>query len=276
MATTVLSVDLAELRGKVQDMYRQVAREPEGEFHFEMGGALAERLGYAPQDLDRIPSEAIESFAGVGYYFDLAEIQEGETVLDLGSGSGMDSFLAAHQVGSTGRVIGIDMTDAQLDKAARQRDRVGFPWVEFRRGYLEELPVEDASVDVVISNGVINLCPEKERVFREVVRVLRLGGRLALADIVTERQLPDNVVCNSTLWAACIGGAAQQDRYRRAIEVAGLRVVRTKENPQYQFLSKSAQGASREYRGQEHLACSRAGAMRLVESTGVMAETLGA
>jgi arsenite methyltransferase len=247
MATTVLSVDVAELRGKVQDMYRQVAREPEGEFHFEMGRALAERLGYAPQDLNRIPFEAIESFAGVGYYFDLAEIQEGETVLDLGSGSGMDSFLAARQVGSTGRVIGIDMTDAQLDKAARLRDRFGFPSVEFRRGYLEELPVEDASVDVVISNGVINLCPGKERVFREVARVLRPGGRLVLADIVTERQLPDNVVCNSTLWAACIGGAAQQDRYRGAIEAAGLRVVRINENPQYQFLSKSAQGASREY-----------------------------
>lgn len=247
MTTTVLPVDAAELRGKVQDMYRQVAREPTGEFHFEMGRALAERLGYASEALDRIPAEAIESFAGVGYYFDLAEIREGETVLDLGSGSGMDSFLAARLVGSTGRVIGIDMTDAQLDKAARLRDGFDFPWVEFRRGYLEELPVEDASVDVVISNGVVNLCPEKERVFGEVARVLRPGGRLALADIVTERQLPDDVVCNSTLWAACIGGAAQEDRYQGAIEAGGLRVIRTKENPQYRFLSKSAQGASREY-----------------------------
>lgn len=228
-------------------MYRQVAREPEGEFHFEMGRTLAERLGYASDDLHRIPAGAIESFAGVGYYFDLAGIREGETVLDLGSGSGLDSFLAARQVGSTGRVIGIDMTDAQLEKATRLRDEFGFPWVEFRKGYLEELPVEDAAVDVVISNGVINLCPEKERVFREVVRVLRPGGRLALADIVTERHLPENVVCNATLWAACIGGAAQQDGYQGAIEAAGLRVIRTRENPNYQFLSKSAQGASREY-----------------------------
>jgi arsenite methyltransferase len=244
---SLLTVDVAELRGKVQDMYRQVAREPQGEFHFEMGRALAERLGYAPEDLNHVPAEAIESFAGVGYYFDLAEIHEGETVLDLGSGSGMDSFLAARQVGPTGRVIGVDMTDAQLEKAAHLRDRFGFPWVDFRKGYLEELPVEDASVDAVISNGVINLCPEKERVFREMARVLRPGGRLALADIVTERQLPESVVCNSTLWAACIGGAAQQDRYRAEIEAAGLRVARTSENPQYQFLSKSAQGASREY-----------------------------
>lgn len=245
--TTVPRVDVEDLRGKVEDMYRQVAREPQGEFHFEMGRALAERLGYAPEDLDLIPREAIESFAGVGSYFDLADLREGETVLDLGSGSGMDSFLAARKVGPTGRVIGIDMTDAQLEKAGRLRDRYNFPWVEFRKGYLEELPVEDASVDVVISNGVINLCPDKTRVFREVARVLRPGGRLALADIVTERQLPDTVVCNSALWAACIGGAAQQARYQGAIESAGLRVVRTRENPQYRFLSKSAQGASREY-----------------------------
>jgi arsenite methyltransferase len=246
-ATTTAQVNVEELRGKVQDMYRRVAREPEGEFHFEMGRALAERLGYPPEDLDRIPAEAIESFAGVGYYFDLADLRAGETVLDLGSGSGMDSFLAAHQVGPEGQVIGIDMTDDQRTKAERLSERGGYRNVTFLKGYLEELPVEDGHVDCVISNGVINLCPDKDRVFREIHRVLRPGGRLALSDIVTETQLPESVTCNSTLWAACIGGAAQVERYRGMMESAGLGVVDVRENPEYRFLSRSAEGASRQY-----------------------------
>jgi arsenite methyltransferase len=248
MATlTIPAVDVQELRGKVQAMYVQVAREPQGEFHFEMGRALAERLGYAPDALDAIPPEAIESFAGVGHYFHLAALRAGETVLDLGSGSGMDAFLAARQVGPAGEVIGVDMTDAQREKAERLAARDGCTNTAFRKGYLEDLPVEDGSVDAVISNGVVNLCPDKERVFREVARVLRPGGRLALADIVTEKPLPVGVTCDATLWAACIGGAAQQDDYRAAVEAAGLRVVAVEENPQYQFLSRSARGASREY-----------------------------
>jgi arsenite methyltransferase len=246
-ATTTSQVDVEELRGKVQDMYQRVAREPQGEFHFEMGRALAERLGYPPDELDRVPAEAIESFAGVGYYFDLAELRAGETVLDLGSGSGMDSFLAAHQIGPAGQVIGIDMTDDQRVKAERLSERGGYRNVSFRRGYLEELPVEGASVECVISNGVINLCLDKERVFREIHRVLRPGGRLALADIVTDARLPESVTCNSALWAACIGGAAQQDHYREMIESAGLQVVQVRRNPEYRFLSRAAQGASRQY-----------------------------
>lgn len=246
-AKTLITVDVEELRGKVKDMYRRVALEPAGDFHFAMGRSLAERLGYPAADLDLLPVQAMESFAGVGYYFDLADLLEGETVLDLGSGSGMDTFLAAVRVGPTGRVIGIDMTDEQLRKAGALSDRAGFHQVGFRKGYLEDLPVEDASVDCVISNGVINLCPDKQRVFAEIRRVLRPGGRVALADIVTEKSLPEDVTCNSTLWAACIGGAAQRDGYRSAMESAGLRVVRVKENPAYQFLSRSAQGASRQY-----------------------------
>src|SRR2546425_8484670 len=123
--TSTVTVNRAELETKVQDMYREVALHPEGEFHFEMGRALAERLGYSPADLDRIPREAIESFAGVGYYFDLAELRAGESVLDLGSGSGMDTFVAALKVGSAGRVTGVDMTDAQRLKAERLRDASG-------------------------------------------------------------------------------------------------------------------------------------------------------
>src|SRR5690606_3473137 len=139
--------------------------------------------------------------------------QPGETVLDLGSGSGMDAFLAARRTGPSGRVIGIDMTEAQLRKAEALRDGTDLRNTEFRRGYLESLPVEDESIDVVISNGVINLCADKEQVFREIHRVLRPGGRLAIADIVTREQLPESVTCNATLWAACIGGAAQQNAY---------------------------------------------------------------
>ena len=245
MSTT--AVDVNELRGKVQAMYRRVAREPGGEFHFEMGRPLAERLGYAPADLDQVPPGALESFAGVGHYFDLAALKEGETVLDLGSGSGADAFIAAYRVGARGRVIGIDMTPEQLEKSAQLAERAGLRQATFRMGYLEELPVEDSSIDCVISNGVINLCPDKERVFAEIARVVRPGGRLALADIITEKPLPESVTCDSTLWAACIGGAAERVRYRAAIEGAGLRVVRVRDNPEYRFLSGSAQGATKQY-----------------------------
>ncbi len=241
------TVDIEELRGKVRNMYQQVAEDPKGEFHFEMGRALAEKLGYPSEDLDRIPAEAAESFAGVGYSFDLAGLREGETVLDLGSGSGMDSFLAALKVGSGGRVIGLDMTEEQLEKAELLRKRHGFENVSFVKGFIEDLPLEDARFDVVISNGVINLAAEKDKVFREIARVLKPGGRMAIADIVTEKQLSDNIVCDSSLWAACIGGAAQQDSYRNMIEDAGMKIITVRENLQYQFLSKSARNASKQY-----------------------------
>jgi ubiquinone/menaquinone biosynthesis C-methylase UbiE len=245
--TSLPKVDRAELETKVQDMYREVALHPEGEFHFEMGRALAERLGYAPADLDRIPRQAIESFAGVGYYFHLADLKEGESVLDLGSGSGMDTFVAALKVGPSGRVIGVDMTDAQRLKAERLRDRGGMRNVTYLKGYIESLPCADASVDAVISNGVINLSPDKPKVFQEAARVLKPGGRLAFADIVTEAQLPDGIVCNSTLWAACIGGAMQQDDYRSAIEAAGFKIRTVQDNANYQFISDNAKSASRKF-----------------------------
>lgn len=241
------TIDVNDLRGKVKTIYQQVAANPKGEFHFETGRALAERLGYPSADLDRIPAEAIDSFAGVGYHFDLADMQEGERVLDLGSGSGMDSFLAALKVGPRGQVTGLDMTDEQLEKAESLRKRHGLEQVSFVKGYMEEMPLEPGSFDVVISNGVINLAAEKDKVFAEIARMLKPGGRMAISDIVTEKQLSDNIVCDSSLWAACIGGAAQQDRYREMIESAGMKIIKVRENPQYKFLSKSAQGASRQY-----------------------------
>ncbi|HEX2258041.1 MAG TPA: methyltransferase domain-containing protein, partial [Afifellaceae bacterium] len=202
---------------------------------------------YAPADLDRIPAESIESFAGVGYYFHLAAPKAGETVVDLGSGSGMDSFVAALKVGAGGRVIGIDMTDEQLAKAGRLRDRDGFANVAFEKAYIEEVPLPDGSADIVISNGVINLAPEKGRVFREAARLLKPGGRLAISDIVTEQQLPEGIVCDATLWAACIGGAAQQDNYRTMMEAAGLSVEVVEDNTQYRFISENAQAACRKF-----------------------------
>jgi arsenite methyltransferase len=243
----VQTLDTNDLEQRVKEMYREVAEEPFKEFHFETGRPLAERLGYPTDELDAIPSEAIDSFAGVGYYFDLARVQPGETVVDLGSGSGMDSFLAAHQVGEAGRVVGIDMTEAQLTKARRLATDHGFANTEFVEGHIEQLPLADASADVVISNGVINLAPDKSLVFAEAARVLRRGGRLALADIVTSVQLPVGVTCDAALWAACIGGAMQRDDYREAIEAAGFELDNLKENDQYRFVSERADNATRKY-----------------------------
>lgn len=240
-------VDRAELEGKVQAMYREVADNPHGEFHFEMGRALAERLGYRPHDLDRIPAEAIQSFAGVGYYFHLLGDMEGARVLDLGSGSGMDTFIASLITGPTGTVVGLDMTDSQRAKAESLRERDGFRNVTYVRGYIDAAPFEDGSFDVIISNGVINLAVDKPQVFREIARLLRPGGRMAIADIVTEVLLPESISCNTTLWAACIGGAWQIGRYRQAIEDAGLRIVEEQFNDAYRFLSDNAQGATKKF-----------------------------
>lgn len=245
--TTMTTFDPRELETKVKAMYREVAENPLGEFHFEMGRAMAERLGYQPSDLDLIPPEAIESFAGVGHFFHLADARPGETVVDLGSGSGMDTFIAALKVGPRGKVVGVDMTDEQRAKANRLRDRDGFLNATYIKAYIESVPLPDAYADLVISNGVVNLATDKTAVFKEAARLLKPGGRLAIADIVTEVQLPEKIVCNSTLWAACIGGAAQQGNYRAAIEAAGLRILREQDNPQYQFISDNAKGATTKY-----------------------------
>jgi ubiquinone/menaquinone biosynthesis C-methylase UbiE len=159
----------------------------------------------------------------------------------------MDTFVAAWKVGPQGHVIGIDMTDAQLDKAERLRAAAGFSNVNYRKGYIDKTPCADRSADVVISNGVINLAPDKAVVFHEAVRILKPGGRLAIADIVTDAQLPETVTCNADLWAACIGGAMQRDDYRRAIETAGLRVKSVRENTGYQFISGNAKGAQQKW-----------------------------
>jgi arsenite methyltransferase len=240
------SVDVDDLETKVRQMYRQVAEQPHASYHFEMGLALAQRLGYPDDLLAGVPSEAVESFAGVGYFFDLAALQRGETVIDLGSGSGMDTLIAAGLVGPTGRVVGVDFTIEQLTKARRVAEGTGVNHVEFREGRIERLPADDESFDCVISNGVINLSPNKQRVFAEIARVLRPGGRLASADIVTTRQLTETIVSNADLWASCIGGATQQDIYRNLIEAAALTIKASRVNP-YGFLSTQARNASVTY-----------------------------
>ncbi|MHC3436948.1 methyltransferase domain-containing protein [Natrialbaceae archaeon A-gly3] len=240
------SLDVEKLEAEVKEVYREVAEEPDEEFHFETGRELAEHLGYAPGDLDRIPAEAVDSFAGVGHYGDLAEFEEGEDVLDLGSGSGTDTFVAALHVGETGSVVGLDMTEEQLEKGRRLRDEAGFENVTFEPGYIEDLPFEDDAFDVVISNGVINLSPEKRRVFEEASRVLKPDGRLALADIVSEERMPGSIKNDADLWAACIGGAEQIEEYTEMIEAAGLEVTTVREND-YEFTSDRAQNACGKY-----------------------------
>jgi ubiquinone/menaquinone biosynthesis C-methylase UbiE len=240
------TVDAQQLELKVKDMYRQVALDPRGSFHFELGRAVAGRVGYDPERLRAIPSGAVDSFAGVGFFFDLADLREGETVLDLGSGSGMDVFYAAGLVGETGRAIGLDFTSEQLAKARRLAADAQVANVDFLEARIESVPLPDASVDCVISNGVINLCPDKAAVFAEAARVLRPGGRLAIADIVSEEQLTDAIVCDADLWASCIGGAAQQERYLQAIESAGLVIEQHRVNA-YDFISDQARSASTRY-----------------------------
>ncbi len=244
MSTSI--VDAAELRDHVREMYRAVAREPGGDFHFETGRAVAERLGYPADWLDAVPADALASFAGVGHFLDLAQIAPGDSVVDLGSGSGTDSFIAAELTGPDGQVVGVDMTDAQLMKARRARDGAGLGHLAFLNGLIEDPPVEPGGVDVVISNGVINLVPDKERVFRAAARALRPGGRLAIADIVAERELT-KPRRNVSLWAACIAGAMPHGDYVEAIENAGLRVQMVRPNPAYRFVSPRAQDAAAKY-----------------------------
>jgi arsenite methyltransferase len=239
-------VDADRLEAAVKDMYRAVAREEEAELHFEVGRPLAEHLGYPTAVLDRVPEAALASFAGVGHHLDLARITPEERVLDLGSGSGTDVFCAAVMAGEEGQVIGIDFTDEQLDKARRLRDEHGFAQVEFERGRIEKLPFEDASFDVVISNGVINLSLVKNVVFEEAARVLRRGGRLAVSDIVSARALKERTRRNVDLWAACVAGAIPRDAYVEAIEASGLRVSEVRTND-YRFTSDRAKDACATY-----------------------------
>jgi SAM-dependent methyltransferase len=199
MALT-LNLNLDELRTAIQDEYAEVAVCPTKGFHFHTGRPLTTRLGYDPGEVDWLPEPVIESFAGVGNPFALGRLVPGETVVEIGSGAGLDAILAARQVGPAGRVVGIDMTPAMLAKARTNARLVGATNVEFREGLAEAVPVADAFADVVISNGVINLCPDKEAVYREVFRILRPGGRIQIADIVVKEAVPTDAKDDISLW----------------------------------------------------------------------------
>ena len=239
-------LDGGRLEAQVKDMYRYVAREERARLHFELGRGLAERLGYPRDLLDAIPAGALASFAGVGHHLDLAALHPGENVLDLGSGSGTDVFCAAMLVGDSGRVVGVDITDEQLAKAARLREEHGFAQVELVEARIEDLPFEASSFDVVISNGVINLSLLKGQVFGEAARVLRPGGRLVIADIVSGRPLKERTRRNAELWAACIAGAIPRNTYVEAIEMEGLQVKEIRKND-YHFVSERALDACSTY-----------------------------
>ena len=195
-----LLVDAFVLREQVREKYREVASDPGGEHHFHTGRALAARLDYPATIVDALPEVAVESFAGVGNPFVLRDLQPGERVVDVGSGSGFDSIVAAGQVGHTGRVIGVDMTEEMLAKARDNAAALGLDQVELREGLAEALPVDDGWADVVISNGVINLCADKAAVFAEIRRVLRPGGWLQFADIANGRPVPIEAMRDIDLW----------------------------------------------------------------------------
>ena len=195
-----LLVDPDALREQVRDKYREVAADPHRTFHFHTGRRLATLLGYEAAAVDALPDRAVESFAGVGNPFSLRRLEPGERVVDVGSGAGFDSFHAAWQVGDTGQLVGVDMIPEMLKKSRETAEALGLRRVEFREGLAEQLPVEDSWADVVISNGVINLCADKRAVFEEIRRVLRPGGWLQFADIANGRPVPLEALRDIDLW----------------------------------------------------------------------------
>ena len=221
----ILSNQRETILDAVRAMYTDVAAHPERVFHFPTGRAACEFVGYPREQLDALPAAAVESFAGVGYPFRAGAVRPGDTVLDVGSGSGTDTLLAALLVGPEGRVIGLDMTPAMLRKLERNAAAAGADHVEALQGEAEDVPLPDGSVDVVTSNGVINLVPDKRRAAREIARVLRPGGRVQIADIVLRTPAADACRANPQLWAECVVGATTEDAYLDHFREAGLEEV---------------------------------------------------
>ena len=223
-ATCPIDFDITRLRTSVRSVYTRVAHDPNGEFHFHRGAEYAVRLlGYDPVELEAIPVRAKSRFAGVGNPLAIGPIGSGETVLDHACGAGTDLLLAARRAGPRGHAIGVDETPPMREVASAAVSDAGLgDRIEIRDGVFEELPVLTESVDVVLSNGVLNLAPDKRQVLREVWRVLRPGGRLYLADVVVQRELTLAARKNAELWAACIGGAVREDELIDLAAGAGL------------------------------------------------------
>ena len=201
-STFEIAVDAAALREEVKSKYREVATDPHGSYHFHTGRYLARRLGYDDKFVNSLPDVAVESFAGVASPFALRTLSQGERVVDVGSGAGFNSFVAADQVGPNGKVVGVDMTEEMLAKSRSTAAVLQLDHVEFRDGIAENLPVADEWADVVISNGVVNLCANKRAVFSEILRVLRPGGHLQFADIANGKPVPEAAIQNIDLWTA--------------------------------------------------------------------------
>lgn len=195
-----VKIDTETLRKAIRDEYREVAEDPGRGFHFHTGRRLTRIVGYRDEWLEGVPERAIESFAGTGNPFAMGELAAGEKVVDVGSGGGIDSLVAARMVGPTGKVVGIDMTPAMLERARAAAAESGIRNAEFREAYMEDLPVPDGWADVVISNGVLNLTPDKQKALGEMFRVLRPGGRLQIGDILVNREVPEGAKQKIELW----------------------------------------------------------------------------
>jgi SAM-dependent methyltransferase len=223
MATTdPVAVDPEALRASVREKYRIVALEPDGDFHFHTGRRLATLLGYDPALLASLPDRAVESFAGVANPFFRRPLGQDDRVVEVGSGGGFDSIVAAQFVGSGGRVVGVEMTREMLAKSRETVRQIGLDHVEFRDGLAEQLPVDDGWADVVLSNGVLNLVADKPMAFAEIFRVLRPGGRLQFADIAVGQDVPREAVCNIDLWTDCIAGGLSRDGWQGVLRDAGF------------------------------------------------------
>ncbi len=225
------SQDPEQIREMVKEGYARVAERAADQAppHAE---ELGRRIGYHEEQLAAVP-EGANLGVGCGNPTAIDALRPGETVVDLGSGAGMDAFLAARQVGPGGRVIGVDMTDAMLEKARENARKTGLDHVEFRKGQIESLPIESESVDAIISNCVINLSPEKDRVFREAFRVLRPGGRMMISDLVLERPIPSEIMSSVDAYLGCVGGATLRAEYLETIAKAGFREVRVERETRF-------------------------------------------
>lgn len=228
----------------VSEMYTDVAENPEHPFHFPVGRSACEYIGYPEDQLNAIPPSAVESFAGVGYPFAGGSIREGHHVLDIGSGSGTDVLIASTLTGPEGRVFGLDFTKAMLEKARGNAAKMGASHTEFVEGNAEKIPLPDAAIDVVTSNGVLNLVPDKPRTFSEIFRVLRPGGRFQIADIVLGNPIKESSRENPQLWAECIVGAVLDNEFTELFRRAGfedLKVI-----AELDYFAKSADEETRE------------------------------
>ncbi|NWF77913.1 MAG: arsenite methyltransferase [Chloroflexi bacterium] len=234
-----------EIKKVVKSRYARIAKQDQETCCPSCGLGIsplvqAEAIGYSKEDLSRIPKEAIMRL-GCGNPSAIAELKTGEVVLDLGSGAGVDVFLAANKVGPTGKVIGVDMTKEMVNKAGQIARKYGYGNAEFRLGEIERLPLEDESVDAIISNCVINLSPDKSRVFKEAYRVLKSGGRLIVSDIVSEGAIPDQIKTDADAWACCIGGALEQQEYLEKIKEAGFRNVQVMSRKEFYVEGEASQ-----------------------------------